>query len=273
MRNVINNITNNNNDIIILKDKKWLLKQRVAGKVVAQALSLLENQVKNKTKYSLLELNNLAEEFIISHGCELTFKGYKGFPTGVCISVNKQLVHGIPTNYYLQEGDVVSFDLGATFEGTIADSAITCIYGEPKSERIVDLVKATKIALAKGIESIAVGKKLGCIGNAIYKHIKNSGFSTIDKYGGHGICISKEGHGIPHASPFVSNKSNIDEGIRIQPGLTIAIEPMAIIGDTYTYVDKDGWTVWGQNISAHQEHSIFVHEDNSVEILTEREEK
>ena len=265
----LSNGTFANNEFVILQDQKWLDKQRIAGKVVAKTLLLLEDHVKNKTKLSLIELNNLAEKFILDNGCEITFKGYQGFPAGVCISVNKQLVHGIPTNYILQEGDIVSFDLGATFEGAIADSAITCIFGKPKSERHVELLKATEMALMKGIESIKVGNKLGCIGNAIHKHIKNSGFGTIDKLGGHGISTSKDGKGIPHASPFVSNKSNSNDGIVIQQGLVIAIEPMAIIGNTHTFVGKDGWTVYTENINSHVEHSIFVHNDH-VEIITWR---
>lgn len=259
-----------NNCLVSLKNQDWLEKQRIAGKVAANALSLLEQQVKNKTTLSLLELNQLAEEFILDHKCSLTFKGYKGFPAGVCISVNKQLVHGIPTQYYLQEGDIVSFDLGATFQGAIADSALTCIYGQAKSEQYLELLKVTETALLKGIQAIKIGNRIGCIGNAIHKYIKSQGFGTIDKWGGHGINISEDGIGIPHAAPFVSNRSTTDEGIRIQPGLSIAIEPMAVIGDTYTFVDKDGWTVCAQNVNSHSEHSIFVH-NNYVEVITWRE--
>src|SRR5688572_2444687 len=122
------------NSLVRLKSDHWLNRQRVAGKVVADTLTLLEQLVKNKTTQSLLELNKIAEEYITNNNCTCTFKGFKGFPAGVCISINKQLVHGIPTDYKLQDGDVVSFDLGATFEGAIADSALTCIYGTPKSD-------------------------------------------------------------------------------------------------------------------------------------------
>jgi len=252
------------NNFITLKNQDWLEKQRVAGRVVADVLSLLEAQVKNNTNLSLNELNKIAEEFILDNRCQLTFKGYKGFPAGVCISVNKQLVHGIPSDYHLQSGDIVSFDLGATFEGAIADAAITCIYGKPKSDMHIMLIEATKDCLMNGINTIKIGKKLGCIGDAISKCNKKYGFGLITKYGGHGLDWNK-----PHAPPFVENKSSSEQGIRIQSGLTIAIEPMLIIGDTYTYVDKDGWTVYGSGISAHFEHSIFIHE-NKVEILTQR---
>ena len=252
------------NYLISLKDKIWLDRQRRAGKVAAGALSMLQSLVKEKTTLSCLELNNLAEEYIIKNGGTPTFKGYKGFPAGVCISLNKELVHGIPKNIFLQEGDIVSFDLGVTIEGAIADSAITCIYGDARSELESKLIKVTEEALLKAIESIKVGNRLGCIGNAIHKHIKKNGFSTIEKYAGHGISYN-----CPHDSPFVANKAEVNEGIVIQPGLSIAIEPLAIMGDTYTYVSNDGWTVLGYYLSSHHEHSIFVHEDH-VEILTLR---
>jgi methionyl aminopeptidase len=254
------------NVFVSLKDQSWLDKQRVAGKVVAGALSLLEREVKNGTIKSLLELDALAETFIRDNGCVPTFLHFKGFPNSVCISVNRQLVHGIPTNYRLQDGDVVSFDLGATFEGAIGDSAITCIYGHPKSEQHVKLVAATELALMKGIEAIKVGNRLGCIGEAIYKSARSNNFSVVCNYGGHGIDWET-----PHASPFVANKGTANEGIRIQPGLTIAIEPMLVIGSSaVTTTGADGWTVSTLEIGAHWEHSVFVHEDNNVEIITDR---
>lgn len=253
------------NSLIKLKNDDWLNKQRVAGKIAGKTLLLLENLVKEKSTKSLLELNNIAEEYIINQGALCTFKNYKGFPNGVCCSVNKQLVHGIATDYKLQDGDVVSFDLGATYEGAIADTAITCIYGSPKSDLHVKLIKTTEEALMKGIQAIEVGKKIGCIGNAIYRHAKSGSFGVITDYGGHGLDWDQ-----PHTTPFIANKAALDEGIRIQPGLSIAIEPMFTSGSTKTWVDNDGWTVWCEaEISTHWEHSVYVHE-NSVEIITDR---
>jgi len=247
-----------------LKNQDWLDKQRIAGRIAANALVKLENLVKNKTELSLIELNEVAERFITDAGGIPTFKGYKGFPAGVCISVNKQLVHGIPTDYHLEEGDVISFDLGVTWEGAIADTAITCIYGQPKSDKHIAIVKATEESLMKGIEAIEVGKRLGCIGNAIYRSAKGNGFNVITKYGGHGLDWN-----IPHAAPFVENKSELDQGIRIQVGLAIAIEPMLVPASTETKTLADGWTVATEDIGAHFEHSVFVH-TNSVEIITDR---
>lgn len=253
------------NSLIDLKDNNWLNKQRIAGKITAKTLNLLKNLVLDKTTKSLLELNNIAEEYILSSGGIPTFKGYKGFPSGVCISVNKQLVHGIPSSYQLQDGDVVSFDLGVTVEGAIADSALTCIYGEPKNDRHVQLIKITEEALNKAIESIQIGKRLGIIGYTISKYAKQHNFEVITQYGGHGLTWNT-----PHTAPFVENKSDIDSGIRIQPGLSIAIEPMLVIGTTDTKVLSDGWTVVTNDIGSHQEHSIFVHQDY-IEIITARD--
>lgn len=260
------------NILIKLKDQNWLDKQRIAGKIVAWVLDCLKSEVENKTTKTLIELNNIAEKLIktakstpdTTLGCIPTFKNYKGFPAGVCISVNKQLVHGIPTNYVLQDGDVVSFDLGVTYEGAIADSALTCIYGAPKSDLHVKLVKATEESLMKGIEAIKVGSRLGNIGYAISRCARGYGFGLINNYGGHGLDWN-----VPHAAPFVANKSTPEEGIHIQPGLTIAIEPMLVLGSVETKVDDDGWTVLTSDIGAHFEHSVFVHEDR-VEIITWR---
>ena len=250
--------------LIRLKDNNWLEKQRVAGKIAAKALLLLEQLVKDKTSKTLIELNEIAENYIFESGGICTFKNYHGFPAGVCISVNKQLVHGIPTDYVLQEGDIVSFDLGVTIEGAIADTAITCIYGEPKLEKHVRLVKDTEEALMRGIKAVKVGDRLGVIGQAIYKHSHSKGYGIINNYGGHGLDWDT-----PHASPFVENKSSGTRGIRIQPGLSIAIEPMLVLGSTATTTADDGWTVMTPDLSSHFEHSIFVHEDH-VEIITDR---
>lgn len=253
------------NGFFTLKGSDWLEKQRFAGKIVADSLLILQSFVKEKTQLSLLEMNAIVEDFIVNNKCTPTFKNYKGFPAGVCISVNTQLVHGIPTDYYLQDGDVVKFDLGATFEGAIADSALTCIYGNPKKTDHTRMVLATEEALMEGIEAIAVNKKLGCIGYAIHKSAKAHGYNVIEDYGGHGLEWNK-----PHAPPFVANKASLDEGIRIQPGLTIAIEPMLVTGSTVSDTNKDGWTVVTKDIGAHFEHSVYVHEDR-VEVITWRQ--
>lgn len=251
------------NSFVRLKDDNWLQKQRVAGRIAAETLLLLEGAVVTGKHANLMDLNQMAEEYIVSSGGSCTFKGYKGFAAGVCISVNKEVVHGIPRDYELKDGDLVSFDLGVTIEGAIADTAITCIYGQG-FEKNKKLIKDTEEALMRGIQAVAVGKRLGVIGNAIYKFAKGQGYGVITNYGGHGLDWD-----VPHAAPFVENKSDSSKGMHIQPGLVIAIEPMLTLGSVTTSTLSDGWTVVTPDLSAHFEHSIYVHEDH-VEIITDR---
>lgn len=260
--------SNNNlfsvNTFVKLKKEDWFEKQRVAGTIASQTLLLLENLIKEKTTMSIQQMNDLAEDYIVKNGGIPTFKNYKGFPAGVCISVNKQLVHGIPSDLTLKNGDLISFDLGVTYEGAIADTAITCIFGEPINTSHINLIKATEEALFKGIEAIGIGKRLDCIGSAISKFAKEKGLGVIVNYGGHGLDWNT-----PHAQPFVSNKGDTNSGIRIQPGLTIAIEPMLVIGSIVTSTSADGWTVSTEGLGSHQEHSMFIHDDH-VEVVTYR---
>lgn len=249
--------------LVHLKNNDWLEKQRIAGKVVGKCLQLTTQLSKDASKISLKDIEKFCEEIIKSEKCEPTFKGYKGFPGAICTSVNKQLVHGIPTDYVLKQGDLLSVDVGVTFEGVIADAAMTCIFGEPIKKEHVKLLESCKEALYESIKTIAVDKQLGCIGEVIHRKAKNSGFYVISNYGGHGINLNN-----PHAEPFVSNKTKYNEGLRIQTGLVIAIEPMFAIGSAKTKTLDDGWTVVTRDLSCHMEHTIFVHEDH-IEIITE----
>lgn len=249
-----------------LKEANWFEKQKHAGKAVASCLRFAKNAIEyHSPNLSLLDIEQECIKILNSMDCTPTFKGYRGFPGAVCASVNNELVHGIPRDYVLQDGDVVKIDLGATFDGVIADAAISAIYGEPKSWQHHRLLKVCKGALDQAISKIEIGKQLGCIGHAIHSHVKKSGFKLITNYGGHGISLNK-----PHSEPFVANKARPDEGIRIQPGLAIAIEPMLAIGSDKTTIAKDGWTVKTKDISCHWEHSIFVGKDR-VHVLTDWE--
>lgn len=250
---------------IILKDNTFLQRQKIAGKCVAKCHKAFIDLINNNTpNISLKDIEAECVRIINDNKCFPTFKGYNGFPGAVCLSVNTQLVHGIPTDYKLQQGDIVSLDLGATFEGAIADAAYTCIYGEPKNKEHVRLLNVCQAALKNGINAIEVGKKLGAIGNAIHKSTKDSGFNLITNYGGHGIDYNK-----PHAEPFVSNQEKTTEGIRIQSGLSIAIEPMLVIGSSKTKVESDNWTVSTEGMGCHFEHSVTVMDDK-VHIITDQ---
>lgn len=255
------------NHLITLKGATWLKSQKRAGRCVAQILKSCKDAVVNKQpNLSLKDLEDIAYMYFKANDCTPTFKDYKGFPSAICASVNTQLVHGIVDDYVLKEGDVVKLDLGATFEGAIADSALTCIYGRPKSQTHMDLIDACEKSLDAGLNAVKVGNRIGAIGNAIHKFAKNTEFGLITEYGGHGISWNK-----PHAPPFVANKSKTNDGIRIQPGLTIAIEPMLVIGRAHTKVLKDGWTVATPEIGAHFEHTIFVDDNDVIHKITERQ--
>jgi len=264
---------NNLNDIklVRLHGVDFLSKFRYAGKIVAETISILEKNILEKNTISTAQLDEIAENYIIKNNCSATFKNYgsgsngKPFPNAVCISVNNVMVHGIPSDYILQDGDKVSFDLGATFEGAIADSAITMIFGQPSKIDHAKLIDYCRESLYKGISAVKIDNKIGCIGNAVYKSAKGNGCNVIPQYGGHSISIDR-----PHSDPFVSNKSTPNEGVRMQPGLILAIEPQLTFGSTETKVSSDGWSVLSKDIAAHFEHSIYLHEDNTVEVLTKR---
>lgn len=247
-----------NSQLIKLKNKDYLDKQKIAAVVLKETMQLLSENYK---KLSLLELDKLAGDNIIKNNCIPTFKNYKGFPGNICISVNNQLVHGIPKDYYLKQNDIVTFDFGVTYLGAIVDSARTFNY-DNKDQKIIDLINTTKKCLKESINQIKIGDNIGTIGYTINKIATNNLFNVITNYGGHGLCWNTA-----HAQPFISNKSNKDEGIRIVPGLTIAIEPLLCIGNPKTFLDKDGWTVYTQGMNCHEEDSIFITE-NGVEILT-----
>lgn len=257
---------NSSASFIKLKDDDFLERLRIAGKCVSEIMSMLETLVKEKANLSMIEIDKFVEAEIEKRRCIPTFRGYKGFPNSVCISINKALVHGVCTDYRLQEGDKVSFDFGATFHGAIADSAATFIYGEPKSKEHVRMIETTKKCLSNAIDAISVGKRLGVIGDTIYKTSRNDGFRVIETHGGHGISENE-----PHDQPFVSNRANPNEGIHIQDGLVIAIEPLLVPYNCgiKTRVGTDQWTTYTEEIGSHEEHTIFVHNDH-VEIITAR---
>ena len=253
------------NGIYSIKNLDWLEKQRVAGKVAAGALNLLEKEVNNQTSLTSKQLSLLAKEFILDNKCTPTFENFHGFPAPVCISVNNELVHGIPKDLPFNDGDVISFDLGATFQGAIADTAITIVYGKTTPE-IEKLLKIGKECLDKAILVAKPKSRAGDIGAAIFKHAKNNGFNVINTYGGHGIDWDK-----PHAYPFIPNKANNNEGVILSKDMTIAIEPLLIPFDIdpETKTGSDKWTVYTKSISCHFEHTIYIHE-NSVEVITDR---
>lgn len=250
-------------ELVVLKDNEWLKRQKHAGQCVSNILKNCGEAVSSESNLSLKDLEDIAIRFLKHYDCTATFLNYEGFPSVVCASVNKGLVHGVVHDYVLQPGDLVSIDVGATFEGAIADAARTWIYGEPKSQAHVELLETGKKALKAGQNAVKIGNRLGAIGNAISKEVNKTHFKLVTNYGGHGLEYDK-----PHTDPFVANKQAANSGVRIVDGLSIAIEPMVVIGSPRTKVGNDGHTVFTSDIGCHFENSVTVM-DGLVHIITE----
>ncbi len=209
-----------------------------------------------------IELDKLAYEFIMDNGGKPSFLHYRGYPNTLCISVNDVVIHGIPGDYVIKEGDLVSIDCGIELEGYHSDSAFSYAVGEV-SEQVWELMKRTKEALYKGIEQAKPGNRVGDIGYAVESHVKQFGFSVVREMTGHGV-----GRRL-HEDPAIPNYGRRGQGKRLKPGMTIAIEPMVTMGSHKIYIEKDGWTVRTVDgkPAAHYEHSIAITK-NGPEILS-----
>lgn len=246
--------------MIVLKTKAEIEKMRAAGKIVGQTLEMLRRMVAPGVKTN--SLNEAAERFIRKQGAAPTFKGYHGFPAGLCISINEQVVHGFPSARRLQEGDIISIDCGATLDGYIGDSAITVCVGQC-SPAVTSLVETTEKALFAAIAAALPGNRLGDISHAVELVARAGDYGIVREYCGHGVGQEL------HEGPQVPNFGKPGTGPQIRPGWTIAIEPMLNLGGDAVQVLDDGWTVVTQDglPSAHFEHSIAVTQEGA-DILT-----
>lgn len=246
--------------MIILKSKSEIEKIRVACRIVAEMLQKVEQAA--RPGITTLELDALAERGILMRGAVPAFKGYRGFPNSLCVSVNEQVVHGIPSKRRLKEGDIVGLDLGAIWHGYYGDAAVTVAIGRVSST-VERLLTITKGALSAGINEVKAGKHLSDISHAIQSHAETQGYSVVRTFVGHGIGTAL------HEEPQVPNFGPPGRGPRLKAGMVIAIEPMVNIGDAAVEILDDGWTVVtadGQ-LSAHFEHTVAITE-NGPEILT-----
>lgn len=202
---------------------------------------------------STLALDKIAEDFIRSHGGVPAFKGYRGFPGTLCVSVNSQVVHGIPGKYELKSGDIISVDCGVKMNGYYGDSAYTFPIGEVKPE-VLKLLKVTKESLYRGIEKAVAGGRLGDISAAVQEHAEHNGYGVVRELVGHGVGKHL------HEEPEVPNYGRKGSGPKLAEGLVIAIEPMVNMGTKKVNQDKDGWTITTADglPSAHFEHTIAV---------------
>ncbi len=249
--------------MIILKSPQEIEKMRRAGRIVAGTIDAVLAAVRPGA--ATRELDAVAEKVILDRGAVPSFKGYRGFPASICVSVNEQVVHGIPRDRRLAGGDVLSLDFGAIWEGYHADSAVTVFVGEPPSPEAEKLVRVTEDSLEAGISQIRAGKRLSDIGHAVQQVVEGAGFSVVREYVGHGI-----GRNL-HEDPQIPNYGQPGRGPEIKPGLVVAVEPMVNMGDWPTRVLRDNWTVVTADgsLSAHFEHTIAVTE-NGPEVLTAR---
>jgi methionyl aminopeptidase len=245
---------------IIIKSDEEIATMRQAGKIVAEILKIVSGQAKPGMKTK--ELDNIAEKELKRLGATSSFKGYHGFPASLCVSVNDEIVHGIPGDRVLKEGDIVSLDFGAIYNGFQGDAALTVAVGEVKPEA-VKLMEATRGSLEAGIATARAGATLGDVSAAIQNYAESRGYSVVREYTGHGIGREM------HEDPQIPNFGLPGTGPVLKKGMTLALEPMLCRGDWRTRVASDHWTVLTADgsLSAHFEHTIAVN-DNEPEVLT-----
>ena len=232
-----------------------------AATVVRTVLDILHSDT--KAGMTTGELDVLTQKYLKLFNANPVLLGYKGFPASICISVNEEIIHGIPGLRKINNGDLVSLDLAATVEGYNADSAITFVVGQTGSPEIVRLLKGTESAMMAGIAEAKPGNRIGDISSAIQMEAEAHGLALIPEFGGHGIGKQL------HESPFISNVGLPGTGDDIEEGMVICIEPMLLLGLGGFRVLKDGWTVVStdNSLSAHFEHTVVVTKDGPV-ILT-----
>ena len=245
---------------IVVKSPQEIEIMRQAGRIVGAILDLLKKRI--EPGISTQELDAITVHELSRHGAESSFKGYRGFPSHLCVSVNEELVHGIPGKRMLKDGDIVSLDFGAVFNGFHGDAAITVGVGTI-SRQAEALLEATNGALNAGIASARSGAHLGDISAAIQSFAESLGFSVVREYVGHGI-----GHQM-HEDPQIPNFGSAGRGPILRKGMALALEPMVNAGDWLTKVANDGWTVTTADgsLCAHFEDTIAI-SDGEAEILT-----
>jgi methionyl aminopeptidase len=246
--------------MILLKSLQEIGKMEVANRIVAEILEGVKEKV--QPGIETRELDELAEELCRKHKVQPAFKGYRGYPRSLCVSVNEEVVHGIPGPRRLKAGDVVSLDFGVKYDGYYGDAAITVGVGEVGAKARA-LMEATEKSLYAGIAEVKAGKRLSDISHAVQTVVEGAGFGVIREFVGHGIGRSL------HEDPQIANFGPPDRGPTMQVGMTFAIEPMTSMGAWQVRILQDGWTAVTQDGSyaAHFEHSVALTE-NGVLILS-----
>ena len=251
--------------MITIKSASDIEKMDVAGRIVEETLNLMGEMV--RVGISTSELNHEADAFIRSKGAIPSFLNYSGYPKSICTSVNEQVVHGIPGHYRLKDGDIISVDVGAVINGFHGDAARTFLVGNV-SDEVARLVEVTKECFFEGIKYAKPGYRLGDIGHAIQEHAESHGYGVVREMIGHGIGREM------HEEPDVPNYGRAGHGIRLEAGMTIAVEPMITLGSYRILQLSDGWTIVTADgkPSAHYENSLAI-TDGEPKLLTLHEEE
>jgi methionyl aminopeptidase len=246
--------------MIVCKSESELNLMREAGRIVAETHRLMKQAV--VPGITTAELDRIADTYIRSQDAHPSFKGYNGFPSSICASTNEELVHGFPGPRKLVEGDIISIDIGAQYRGYHGDSAWTYGVGTI-SEEAQRLLDVTEASLYAGLELVRPDVRLFTVSYGIQKVIEEAGFSVVREYVGHGIGAKL------HEEPQIPNYGMPERGPRLKPGMTLAIEPMVVVGERYVKTLSDNWTVVtvDGSLCAHFEHTVAVTEDG-FEILT-----
>jgi methionyl aminopeptidase len=247
--------------MVILKSREEIEKLRQSNQIVAEVLRDIVDKVKPGITTS--ELNRLSEELALKRGAKPAFKGYRGYPYALCTSINAEVVHGMPSDRRLKEGDILSIDFGVDYKGYYGDAAVTVPVGTV-SDDAVRLMRITKESLYKAINEAKVGNRLGDISGAVQTHVEASGYTVVRDFVGHGIGR------MLHEEPQVPNYGVRGRGIELKAGMVLAIEPMVNEGTYKVRVLSNGWTVVTQDgrLSAHFEHSVAI-TDNGPAILSQ----
>lgn len=245
---------------IILKSQDEITIMREAGHILGEVRELLVERLRPGLVEK--ELDEIARAEFKKRKVTPAFLGYQGYPATVCVSINDEIVHGIPGDREIADGDVVSLDIGCVHKGFVADSAVTVGVGDvaPEARRLIDV---TRESLARGIAAARAGAHIGAIGAAIQSYVEGEGFSVVREYVGHGVGRQM------HEDPQVPNYGSPDAGPLLKEGMVIAIEPMVNMGDWHTKKDPDDWTVrtLDGSLSAHFEHTLAIR-DGEAEVLT-----
>ncbi len=248
--------------MFVIKSKEHISLMKIAGRITAEALVLAGELI--RPGISTYEIDTKIHRYIEKCGATPSFLGYGGFPGSACISLNNEVIHGIPKrDRYLEEGDIVKVDVGARYRGYNGDSARTFAVGKV-SEEALKLISVTEKSFYEALKVVKPGMRIGDIGHAVESFVISNGFSVVREYVGHGVGAAL------HEEPEIPNFGSAGRGVRLYPGMTLAIEPMVNVGTADVRVLKDKWTVVTEDgaLSAHYENSVLVTEDEPL-ILTD----